>query len=854
MVAPLEGLRILDLTCDVAGPYATKILGDFGADVLKVEPPEGDPSRAFGPFPGDEPHPERSGLFLHLNTNKRSITLDVTSESGAAEVRRLSEGVDVVIEDKPPGLADRWGWGWSALSAGRPELIMVSLTPFGQTGPYRDYRGSEITLQAIGGPLHQTGHIEREPLKLGGHVAHYHTGLTAAFAILTALRRVEAGGVGDYIDVSVYECQSGFRDRRTIMLTAAAYTGQAARRGGGVLRVGAGVRPCLDGYVNLQAGGVRMPLLLRLIGREDLLGHPGLANNAVAVPPDLADEIEASYLIYLMTKTKREVVAEAQALGILGGAVLTIADLLDDPHYRDRGAWETIDHPHTGPLEYPGRPFIMSASPHPHPRRAPLLGEHNEAVLGAGSPASTGPDAAPAGAAAPRPVAGAAPAPSRDAPLPLAGIRVADITVVWAGPNVTQLLAEWGAEVIRVEPVNRIQPSTRGAERIYTLEQARAFAAQGQMLGAYPDFDPKHDPWNRVPAFNSHARNKKSMACDVMSPEGREAFLRLIEQSDVFVENNVPVTIDRAGITWEALREVNPRLVMLRMPAFGLSGPYRNYRAFGTHAEGMVGHHYLRGYTDADPSWTGEALTADGVNGVQGAVAVLMALRHRDRTGEGQQVELPLAEGFTPTLAEYILEYTMNRRDPPPQGNTHRWHAPHGIYPCAGEDRWIAIDVASDEEFRLLCGVLGQEELATDKRFATSEARRAARAELDATVGRLTERHEREPLFHALQQAGVTASPVRDELDALACPHLQDRRWFREIEMPRVGTHRYPGYLFKMLRTPDEVRLPPCKLGEHNEEIYRDLLGYSREEYERMIAAGLVGTSYPPSVLGQDAG
>jgi len=842
MPAPLEGLRVLDLTTNVAGPFATKMLADFGADVLKVEPPEGDPARRFGPFPRDEPHPERSGLFLHLNTNKRSITLDVESEEGAAHVRRLAADVDVVIEDKPPGAAERWGWGWSTLSAGRPEFVMASITPFGQTGPYRDYRGSEITLQAVGGPLHQTGHIEREPLKLGGHVAHYHAGLVAALGILAALRRVEAGGVGDYIDVSVYECQSGFRDRRTIALTAAAYTGQGARRGGAVIRVGAGVRPCLDGYVNLQAGGVRMPLLLKLIGREDLLGRPGLAHNAVAVPQDLADEIEESYLVYLLTRTKREIIAEAQALGILGGAILTIEDLVNDAHYRDRGAWETIDHPETGPLEYPGRPFIMSASPRPQPRRAPLLGEHNHEVLTEPAPVA----AVPAGDG------GGAPSPAgepRTASLPLEGVRVADITVVWAGPNVTQLLAELGAEVIRVEPINRIQPSTRGAERIYTKEQAAAFAAQGQLLGAYPDFDPKDDPWNRVPAFNSHARNKKSMAGDIMSPEGKEAFLRLIERSDVFVENNVPVTIDKAGITWDELRKVNPRLIMLRMPAFGLSGPYSNYRAFGTHAEGMIGHHYVRGYPDADPNWTGEALTADGINGVQGALAVLMALRHRERTGEGQQIELPLAEGFVPVLAEYILDYTMNGRDTPPQGNTHHWDAPHGTYPTAGDNQWIAIDVATDEEFRSLCVVLGQPALALDERFTTAEARREHRADLDAAVGALTSNCDKEQLFHALQRAGVIAAPVHDELEALACPQLEARDWFREITMEGVGTHRYPGYLVRMLRTPEEVRLPPCRLGEHNEEIYLDLLGYSREEYDALVAKELVGTRYTEAIL-----
>jgi benzylsuccinate CoA-transferase BbsF subunit len=234
---------------------------------------------------------------------------------------------------------------------------------------------------------------------------------------------------------------------------------------------------------------------------------------------------------------------------------------------------------------------------------------------------------------------------------------------------------------------------------------------------------------------------------------------------------------------------------------------------------------------------------------VQGAVAVLMALRHRDRTGEGQQVELPLAEGFAPTLAEYILEYTMNGRDVPPQGNTHRWHAPHGIYPCAGENQWIAIDVSGNDEFTALCAELGAPGLASEARFASEEARRATREELDAAIARLTAGRNKEELFHALQRAGVVAAPVRDELDALRCEHLEARAWFKEITMPGVGTHRYPGYLFKLERTPDDVRLPPCRLGEHNEEIYLDLLGYSRAEYDELVSKGLVGTRYPDSLL-----
>ncbi|MCA9850619.1 MAG: CoA transferase, partial [Dehalococcoidia bacterium] len=198
-------------------------------------------------------------------------------------------------------------------------------------------------------------------------------------------------------------------------------------------------------------------------------------------------------------------------------------------------------------------------------------------------------------------------------PLPLEGIRIAEITVVWAGPHVTQVLAEWGADVIRVEPITHVQPYSRGGERVSSKEVSRRTAETGTLTGAYVDCDPAEEPWNRNNAFNSHSRNKRSMACDIMLPEGKEAFLRLIEKVDVLIENNVPVTIERAGITYDVLKEINPRLIMLRMPAYGLDGPYKNYRGFGTHVEGMIGHHWLRGYPDGSPDETGEAFTADAL-------------------------------------------------------------------------------------------------------------------------------------------------------------------------------------------------------------------------------------------------
>lgn len=438
--------------------------------------------------------------------------------------------------------------------------------------------------------------------------------------------------------------------------------------------------------------------------------------------------------------------------------------------------------------------------------------------------------------------------------LPLDGVRVAEITVVWAGPHVTQLLGEWGADVIRVEPVNAIQPYSRYPERILDEAASRALAASGYTLAAYPDFQASVDPWNRNPSFNAHARNKRSMACNVRTPAGREAFLRLIKHVDVLVENNVPETIERSEITYEVLREINPQLIMLRMPAYGLSGPYKNYRGFGTHVEGMIGHHLIRTYDDETPDEMGDTYTADALAGVMGAFAVASALRSRARTGLGQQIEMPLAEAFLPAIGEYILDYTMNGRDSLQEGNTHRSHAPHGIYPAAGEDQWIALDIATNEEFAAFCQVTGATALLDDTRFASAAARSTHRKALDAAVSAATQRTDKVTLFHALQAAGVCAAPVDDDLDCTRSPQLAARGFFEELTAPSTGTHRYPGIMTKWANTPNWIRTPAPRVGEHSEEIYIDLLGYSRAEYDALIAQGEVGTTYPPDVLARGVG
>ena len=824
--APLAGIRIVDLSRNVAGPYASYLLAQFGADVVKVEPPGGDPGRQFGPFPDGVVDPERSGLFLHLNRNKRSVVLDA-AEDGAM-IGRLAADADILIEDFAPGDAARWGWGFDVLTAANPALVVTSVTAFGQTGPYRDYRGSELTLQAIGGPLVANGHAEREPLKLGGHYAHYHAGITAALATLLALRRAESTGAGDWIDVAVFECQAGCRDRRTIQLTAASYTGKC----GGRLRTarrtfGIGVRRCADGYVNIMGAGVkRLPRLLDMIdaaNAEDV--------DPLNIAPDERERLEDVYAAWLAERPKREAVQKAQEHGLLAGAFHTIAEVVADPHYADRGAWDEIDHPLAGRLQYPGRPFTLSAGVRVPPKRAPLLNEHADEIL----------KPAPPRRVPPSPVAA-------DLRLPLAGIRVAEITVVWAGPHVTQLLAEWGADVVRIEPANRVQPFTRGMEQVPDPQRVRELIARGAPVG-YPDGDPGTDPWNRNASFNSHARNKRSMTCDIMTPEGREAVLRLARECDVLVENNVPETIDKAGLDYASLKAVNPRLVVLRMPAFALDGPYRNFRAFGLHVEAMVGHTLLRGYPDAGPELLSESLASDGISGVQGALAVMLALRHRERTGRGQLIEMPLTEGFLPVLGEFIMDATMNGRDTPPQGNAHRHNAPHNVYRCQGDDNWIAIDVGTDAEFAALCDVLGLGDLSSDARFASQEARHRHAGALDALVSGACAPRDKEDLFHELQARGVCAAPTRNAVEALEDPHLNARGFFEPLATADEGKpFRYPGLTFRMRNTPNHLRTPPVRLGEHNREIYCDLLGYTPEELAELEARGLVATTFPETI------
>ena len=383
----LSNIEVLDFTHYIAGPYCTKLLADYGADVIKVERPgAGDGARKLGPFPKDEPHPEKSGTFLHLNTNKRSVTLDLKTAQGRDIARDLASKADAVVESFRPGTMDRLGLGYETLSESNPALTFTSISDFGQTGPYRDWRGSEIIFYGMGGELYSTGVAEKEPLKLGGTVGLYQAGVMAAFATLGAIMAAKSEGIGQHVDISLMEVQAGSIDRRMSMLLAYQYNGEITRRtplgeASGSGGYPAGVYPCEDGFFQITGGGKYFERVRDTLGApEELAGDEWLTPEAQA-DEELEGLFEAFFYPWLLDRTKQEAWTQAQASRVLCGPLNTMADYLRDEVFRKRGAFAEVDHPVAGTLTYPGRPFMMEATPWSIRRPAPLLGQHTEEVL-----------------------------------------------------------------------------------------------------------------------------------------------------------------------------------------------------------------------------------------------------------------------------------------------------------------------------------------------------------------------------------------------------------------------------------------------------------------------------------------
>lgn len=831
---PLEGVRVIDLTRYTAGPFCTRILGDYGADVVKIEAPDGDPARRLPPFVHDEPGLERSGTFLFLNTNKRSVILDLKTAEGRERLLDLVRGAQVVVENFAPGAMERLGLGYEVLAAANPRIVLTSLSNFGQDGPYRDWVGTDLTIYAMGGPMLATGNIEHEPVRVAGRMATYQTAYMAALATVVALQAAELRGTGEHLDVSMLEALTHNVDMRLTQLQAYQYSGRIGTRSGLASMVASGVFPCADGYVLLTGGLTgRLTLTMRMIGCEELMQQPQWQDPGALTNPERIEEFMGYLLPWTLSRTKREIRDACEQYGVLGAPFNTVADMLTDPNFVAREFFQTIDHPSTGPVQYPGWHFRMHTDEGPMPprRRAPLLGEHTDEVLRElDSRTASTPDAGD---------------DRLGDRLPLEGLRVIDLTVVWAGPYATMHLADWGAEVIRIESRQHLAPNTRGQIAHIT----RAMVA-GNPAGAswYPDGEPGADPWNRTALFNGHGRGKKSMTIDLSRPEGQEQFERLVAGADALIENNLPPNIEKQGITWERLAKINPRLVLVRVPAFGLNGPYRAYRTLGNHMESIAGHPVLRAYPDLSLEYAPTGVPADAASGIGGATALLLGIRYRNRTGKGLTMELATAENMVGLLGEFVMDYTINGREWEHMGNEHWWLAPHNVYRCQQDDSWVTIVARNDEEWRALCEVMLRPELIDDVRFKDNASRHEHRRELDRIIGAWTAAADARWIMHRLQAAGVPAGIVNNEPGILDDRQHRARDFFQEIEHPSTGRQLHPRRAWRASKTPDRPMRHAPRLGEDNEYVYRELLGFTEERYRQWEQSGHIGMEYEESV------
>jgi crotonobetainyl-CoA:carnitine CoA-transferase CaiB-like acyl-CoA transferase len=823
---PLAGLRVLELAQGVAGPYAGKLLADYGADVIKHEPPDGDVSRRLGPFPTDgdgQADPEQSALFLHLNTNKRSVTGDVVDD--------LAAWADIVIQSEPvPDPAE--------LRRRHPKLVVVSVTPFGLTGPYAGYAGEEIVHYAFGGPMSATGAEDREPLKMGGAVGQYQCGSVAAVSALAGAVLAGRDGEGVHVDLANVETQVGSIDRRMTYLLYAAYRGQNVDRRGGY-SVGAfpnGCRPTADGHIQVSTLMNWIPRMLAVVDDPDLRAS---FDNPEFLTDEAIHEMNDGLLLgWTLTRTSQEAMEQAQAGGWPVTAVNRPVDLLSDPHFEQRQFFVPVDHPVAGTVRQPGPPIRMDNGWRLD-RPAPTLGQHSDEVAGLLSEGSAPPtvDGDADGDAADDP-----PSDGRD--LPLSGIRILDMTVVWAGPYATCILGDLGAEVVRVDNPYVFPSATRG---VLPRPPAELIEDVGGIFGGYPDADPGPRPWNRMALFNAHARNKKSVTLDLRQESGREAFLRLAETCDVMIENNSVDLLDKLGIGWDTLHRRNPRLILLRMPSVGLDGPYRNYLGFGVNFEGLCGLTAIRGYRDVDLSESETVFHMDAASGSAGAMAALMALRRRDETGVGEMIELSQSENMLNHIGELLIDAERTGAVHQPLGNRHPVHAPQGCYRCRddseADDAWIAISVTDDDRWLALTRAAARPDWAADPRFATAADRRHHHDELDDLLAGWTASHTPDELFAACQREGVAAAPVLHELEAFDDPHLRARAMFRPNGNDEIGVHTYPGHLWHW-DGPEMAWGPLPVLGGDNDEVFRSIVGLSDDEMAELQADGHLSLDY----------
>jgi crotonobetainyl-CoA:carnitine CoA-transferase CaiB-like acyl-CoA transferase len=733
----LNGIRVLDRTTEIAGPYCTKILADAGAEVLRYEPPGGDPLLRY----------RSGGLFEYLNASKQAVW----SESEAGPLER----VDVVVTASADDARE--------LRRRHDHLVVLCISPFGMDGPWAGYPATEFTLQAACGSTGGRGDPTAPPIAAGGRLGEWITGTYAALAAVAALGvdGASSAGRGRLVDVAMLDCMAV--TLITYPSVFASFAGWPSLAGTGRTFEVPSIEPTTDGYVVLTTNSAQQfQDFLVLIGRSDWLADEGLAY----APKRFArrDEFLESVRRYTESRATGDVLEAAGTFRIPAAPVLDGSTIAGFEQFEARGV------------------FTRSASGRFRQPRSPFR-------IGGGSP-KDGPTADPPGS-------GAQPAwPSRAAgsatkALPLTGLRVLDCTAWWAGPSATHALACLGADVIKIESPKRPDPMRMASSRRPSVSEWMEWS----------------------PIFHAVNSSKRAITLDLSDPTDKAVFERLVGDADVVVENFTPRVMEQFGLDWERLHEVNPRLVMVRMPAFGLDGPWRDRTGFAQTMESISGMAWVTGLADGPPVLVRGA--CDPVAGMHGAIATLLALRARDADGQGRLVEAPMVEAALNITAEQVIEWDLSgeilsRQGPP------GLCAPEGVYRCGGDDRWVAISVRSDEDWHSLCRATG---LPDDERWADRSGRFEHAREIDRQIEAWSSARKPAEVVTNLLAVGVPVSEVIPARDVVHNPQLRHRMLFEVEEHPVTGAHELPTMPFRFDDVDKWMREPAPTVGQHNGDV-----------------------------------
>lgn len=793
----LQGLRVLDFA-GPSGAYAGKLLAELGADVLKVESPDGDPGRRVGPFAG-EPSPDRSIHWWYHNSSKRSIVVEPGSDSGRSRLFELALGADVILDTAADTL-EQYGLSSEQLRSANERLIHASLTPFGLNGPRADWKATDIVASALGGLLYLGGMPEHPPSWPGGEQSYMIGSAAAAVAISAALLARDRTGRGQRVDVSLQEATAVATENAIGFWT---FRGIIRKRLGNKSFNGAPmVFHATDGWVIGHVGG-RWAETLDWI---QLHGHDVTKFRAedwfdAEYRAEHMDEFEPTLTAFLGGLPKEQIYAEGQLRRIVLGPVRNAKEVINDIQLGSRDFWVNMPTGHEGEsFTSAGAPYKLSRTPWQQSKSAPRLGENAPGWSGEVAAAAKRDDSA-----------------DEFGRLPLRGIRVVDFGTNVIVPFTCRTLAAFGAEVIKIESHTRpegqrntLVPKPIGKESINT---------NWLFMQVNPD--------------------KHSLAVNLNVPEARELVRTIISQADVVIDNFGVDPMPKWNMTAEELFAKRPDLIIVRCSVNGRSGPLKNYVGLGNTIMSTAGINAITGFEGDPPVSTCTAHPDYSSNAHHTLFAIMSALYHRERTGEGQVIDLSQTESTVCFVGPTLLDYTANGNIQGQPNNRHTQMAPHGVFPCLGDDRWLAIACPDDDAWQALAPIIGAD--AADPRFATFEARKANEDALDAVVSAWTSQQEEFDAMKTLQAANVPAGVVQTAQDMLEKDeHLADRKFFQMMEHPEAGEVIVMQPHFKLEETPGRVGKPAPLLGADNEWVMNDFLGLDDEEVANLYVTGAV--------------